>query len=113
MPEDIADEIASILDPFGNATHTALSFNLVGEDVLITGAGPIGIMAVAIANTSARATSSSPTSTTIGSNSRARWAQPARSMSRANRCSDVMADCGMKEGFDVGLEMSGMPRAFT
>ena len=57
----IPDDIASILDPFGNATHTALSFDLVGEDVLITGAGPIGIMAVAIASTWARATSSSPT----------------------------------------------------
>src|SRR5258706_11741337 len=49
LSDGITDEIASILDPFGNATHTALSFNLVGEDVLITGAGPIGIMAVAIA----------------------------------------------------------------
>src|SRR5207342_2227700 len=48
LPKSIGDEVASILDPFGNATHTALSFNLVGEDVLITGAGPIGIMAVAI-----------------------------------------------------------------
>src|SRR5881392_3441231 len=49
IPDDIPDEIAAIFDPFGNATHTALSFNLVGEDVLITGAGPIGIMAAAIA----------------------------------------------------------------
>ena len=49
LPAAIDDEIASILDPFGNATHTALAFNVVGEDVLITGAGPIGIMAVAIA----------------------------------------------------------------
>ncbi len=49
LPDAIPDDIASILDPFGNATHTALSFNLVGEDVLITGAGPIGIMAAAIA----------------------------------------------------------------
>ncbi|HEY1384133.1 MAG TPA: L-threonine 3-dehydrogenase, partial [Dongiaceae bacterium] len=48
IPDGISDELASILDPFGNATHTALSFNLVGEDVLITGAGPIGIMAAAI-----------------------------------------------------------------
>ena len=48
IPDDIPDEIASILDPFGNAAHTALSFDLVGEDVLITGAGPIGIMAAAI-----------------------------------------------------------------
>src|SRR4051794_26669930 len=49
IPDDISDDIAAIFDPFGNATHTALSFNLVGEDVLITGAGPIGIMAAAIA----------------------------------------------------------------
>ncbi len=49
LPDAITDDIASILDPFGNATHTALSFDMVGEDVLITGAGPIGIMAVAIA----------------------------------------------------------------
>jgi len=49
IPDDISDEMAAIFDPFGNATHTALSFNLVGEDVLITGAGPIGIMAAAIA----------------------------------------------------------------
>src|SRR5271156_4439328 len=49
LPDSIRDDIASILDPFGNATHTALAFNMVGEDVLITGAGPIGIMAVAIA----------------------------------------------------------------
>ncbi len=49
IPDDIPDELAAIFDPFGNATHTALSFNLVGEDVLITGAGPIGIMAAAIA----------------------------------------------------------------
>ena len=49
IPDDISDDLASIFDPFGNATHTALTFNLVGEDVLITGAGPIGIMATAIA----------------------------------------------------------------
>jgi threonine dehydrogenase-like Zn-dependent dehydrogenase len=61
LPDAIDDEIASILDPFGNATHTALAFNVVGEDVLITGAGPIGIMAVAIARIAARGTSSSPT----------------------------------------------------
>ena len=49
LPDDVSDDIAAILDPFGNATHTALSFDLVGEDVLITGAGPIGVMACAIA----------------------------------------------------------------
>ena len=62
LPDAVTDDIASILDPFGNATHTALAFNMVGEDVLITGAGPIGIMAVAISqDESARATWSSPT----------------------------------------------------
>ena len=61
LTDAITDDIASILDPFGNATHTALAFNMVGEDVLITGAGPIGIMAVAIASASAPATWSSPT----------------------------------------------------
>jgi threonine 3-dehydrogenase len=64
IPDDIGDDLASIFDPFGNATHTALSFPLVGEDVLITGAGPIGIMAAAIARHVGA--SSSPTSTTTG-----------------------------------------------
>jgi threonine 3-dehydrogenase len=55
IPDNISDDLASIFDPFGNAVHTALSFDLVGEDVLVSGAGPIGIMAAAVANTSARA----------------------------------------------------------
>src|ERR1700739_2700985 len=53
LPDSIPDDIAAVLDPFGNATHTALAFNVVGEDVLITGAGPIGIMAVGTAQTRA------------------------------------------------------------
>ena len=61
LRDGISNEMASIFDPFGNAAHTALSFNMVGEDVLITGAGPIGFMAVAIARHWARATWSSPT----------------------------------------------------
>jgi threonine 3-dehydrogenase len=77
LPNAIDDEIASILDPFGNATHTALAFNVVGEDVLIAGAGPIGIMA--------RGTSSLRISTTIGWDLRQKWAPPRCSMSRANR----------------------------
>ena len=112
LPTSITDDIASILDPFGNATHTALAFNMVGEDVLITGAGPIGIMAAAIARTSARATWSSPTSTTTASSSRGRWARRARSTSRTRSLDDVMKELGMQEGFDVGLEMSGNAAAF-
>ena len=66
LPEDIPDEIGAILDPLGNAVHTALSFDLLGEDVLITGAGPIGIMAAAVArHASARGMSSSRISTRI------------------------------------------------
>ncbi len=63
IPDDVPDEIAAIFDPFGNAVHTALSFDLVGEDVLVTGAGPIGIMGALVANAPAPARSSSPTST--------------------------------------------------
>ncbi len=66
IPEDVPDEIAAIFDPFGNAVHTALSFDLVGEDVLVTGAGPIGIMGALVAKRSARARLSSPTSTRRG-----------------------------------------------
>jgi threonine 3-dehydrogenase len=108
----ISDEIASILDPFGNATHTALSFNLVGEDVLITGAGPIGIMAVAIA----RFVGSRHVVITDVNPYRL---ELARRMG-ASRVLDVRTDSldaamqslKMEEGFDVGLEMSGVPSAF-
>ena len=86
IPPEISDDLASIFDPFGNATHTALSFNLVGEDVLITGAGRSASWPSRSRSTSARATSSSPISTTTGSNSRARWARRVRSTSRASRC---------------------------
>ncbi len=71
IPDDISDDLAAIFDPFGNATHTALSFNLVGEDVLITGAGPIGIMAVAIARHVGRAPLSSSRTSTITA-----WSSP-------------------------------------
>ena len=57
----VDEEVASIFDPFGNAVHTALSFDVLGEDVLVTGAGPIGCMATAVRATPAPATSSSPT----------------------------------------------------
>ena len=108
----ISDEIASILDPFGNATHTALSFSLVGEDVLITGAGPIGIMAVAIArHVGARhivITDVNPYRLEL-----ARLMGATRAIDvRTESLDATMKDLGMEEGFDVGMEMSGVPSAF-
>ena len=108
----ISDEVASILDPFGNATHTALSFDLVGEDVLITGAGPIGIMAVAIArHVGARhvvITDVNPYRLQL-----ARRMGASRALDvRSEKLDDAMGELGMEEGFDVGMEMSGVPAAF-
>ncbi|WP_298968720.1 L-threonine 3-dehydrogenase [uncultured Roseobacter sp.] len=111
LPDEISDDIGAILDPLGNAVHTALSFDLVGEDVLITGAGPIGIMAAAVArHVGARHV----VITDIN---------PAR-LDLAARVTDVVpvnvaeadlvetiADLKMKQGFDVGLEMSGNQHA--
>ena len=112
IPDDIPDELAAIFDPYGNATHTALSFELVGEDVLITGAGPIGAMAAAIArHVGARhvvITDVNDYRLALAARLGAtRTVNVAREDLRA-----VMADLGMKEGFDVGLEMSGNGRAF-
>jgi len=112
LPESVSDEIASIMDPFGNATHTALSFNMVGEDVLITGAGPIGIMAVAIArHVGARhivITDVNPYRLKLAEQMGATRAVDVRS----ENLDDVMKSLHMEEGFDVGLEMSGVPSAF-
>ena len=112
LPAAITDEIASILDPFGNATHTALSFSLVGEDVLITGAGPIGIMAVAIArHVGARhivITDVNPYRLGL-----ARRMGASRALDvRTESLDAAMKSLGMEEGFDVGMEMSGVPSAF-
>ncbi len=112
LPAVISDEIASILDPLGNATHTALSFNLVGEDVLITGAGPIGIMAVAIA----RFVGSRHVVITDVNPYRLRLAEKLGASkaldARSQKLDEAMKDLQMEEGFDVGLEMSGVPSAF-
>ena len=112
LPDAISDEIASILDPFGNATHTALSFNLVGEDVLITGAGPIGIMAVAIArfvgSRHVVITDINPYRLELARRMGASRALDVRSES----LDEAMQGLKMEEGFDVGLEMSGVPSAF-
>jgi len=113
IPESISDEVASILDPFGNATHTALSFDLVGEDVLITGAGPIGILAAALA----RHVGARYVVVTDMNDYRLELAarMGATRTVHAGRESlrDVQKELGMKEGFDVGLEMSGSPVALN
>jgi threonine 3-dehydrogenase len=111
LPDSISDELASILDPFGNATHTALAFNMVGEDVLITGAGPIGIMAVAIA----RFVGARHVVITDVNDYRLQLAAKMGASRIVNvgreSLDTVMRELGMQEGFDVGLEMSGNPGA--
>src|SRR5512134_2813019 len=107
LPESITDDVASILDPFGNATHTALSFSLVGEDVLITGAGPIGIMAVAIArHVGARHIVITDVNDYRLDLARKMGASRAVNVARES-LKAVMQELHMSEGFDVGLEMSG------
>ena len=108
----IAPEVAAIFDPFGNAVHTALAFPVLGEDVLVTGAGPIGIMAAAVAkHAGARhVVISDP-------NAYRRELAQKVGVTRAvdpvcTPLAEVMADLHMTEGFDVGLEMSGNPGAF-
>ena len=114
LPDSIPDEVAAILDPLGNAVHTALAFDLVGEDVLITGAGPIGLMASAVARfVGARhivVTDVNPDRLALA---------PTMGATRAVNVSpggedlrQVMGELGMTEGFDVGLEMSGAPAAY-
>ncbi|BBO74858.1 L-threonine 3-dehydrogenase [Desulfosarcina widdelii] len=112
VPASIEDDIAAILDPFGNAAHTALSFDLVGEDVLITGAGPIGIMAVAIArHVGARFVVITDVNDYRLALARQMGASAAINVTQASIV-DTERELGMKEGFDVGLEMSGNIQAF-
>jgi len=111
IPDSVPDRIAAILDPLGNAVHTALSFDLVGEDVLITGAGPIGQMAAAVCHHAgarhivitdveeARLVTARRMGATLGV------------LAGADSVRAAMADLGMTEGFDVALEMSGSPYA--
>lgn len=109
---DIDRDIASIFDPFGNAVHTALSFPVLGEDVLITGAGPIGLMAAAVV----RHAGARHVVITDVNPWRLELAQKlgvTRAVDvRTQKLSDVQQELGMAEGFDVGLEMSGNPSAF-
>lgn len=112
LPKHVSDNQAAIFDPFGNAVHTALSFGMVGEDVLITGAGPIGIMAAAVC----RQVSARHVVITDINDYRLELAKNIapniRTVNVANeKLTDVMSTLGMTEGFDVGLEMSGVPQA--
>ncbi len=112
LHESIEHDIAAIFDPFGNAVHTALSFPVLGEDVLITGAGPIGLMAIAVVRyAGARyvvVTDVNPYRLELAQQMGATLALDART----HRLADAQKQLGMTEGFDVGLEMSGNPAAF-
>lgn len=109
----IPEEILSCFDPFGNAVHTALSYDLLGEDILITGAGPIGIMSVAVAkHAGARyvvITDVNPYRLELAQKMGATRVMDVRK----EKLADVMKELGMKEGFDVGLEMSGSADALN
>ena len=111
-PDDIDQDVAAIFDPFGNAVHTALSFPVLGEDVLVTGAGPIGIMAAAVARHAAARyvviTDVNPYRLEL-----ARRMGVTRAVNaREQTLKDVQKELGMLEGFDVGMEMSGNAQAF-
>jgi threonine 3-dehydrogenase len=111
IPDNISSDLAAIFDPFGNAVHTALSFDLVGEDVLITGAGPIGIMAAAVArHVGARHVVITDINEYRLDLAAKMGATRAVNVSNT-KLQDVMRELGMTEGFDVGLEMSGVPSA--
>ena len=112
LPDDVPDDLAAILDPMGNAAHTALSFDLVGEDVLITGAGPIGLMSIPIAkHAGARHVVITDVNDYRLSLAEKLGASRALNVSKST-LPEVMDDLNMTEGFDVGLEMSGNPQAF-
>jgi len=113
LPDSVDDEMAAILDPLGNAVHTALAFDLVGEDVLITGAGPIGIMSAAVA----KHVGARHVVITDPNDNRLELAKKATpgivAVNTADNLRTVAKSLGMNEGFDVGFEMSGAPAAMA
>ena len=113
LPDEISDEIASLYDPFGNAVHTALAQDMVGEDILITGAGPIGAMAAAIS----KHVGAQNIVVTDINDFRLDLAKKLGATRTVNiqkeKLEDVMSALNMTEGFDVGLEMSGAPAGFN
>ncbi len=121
IPDGIPDDLVAIFDPLGNAVHTALSFDLVGEDVLITGAGPIGIMAAAVCrHVGARhvvITDVNPYRLKLAEQFGITRAINVKSCGSVEQTAallrETMSEIGMCEGFDVGLEMSGFPMAIN
>ncbi|WP_353116218.1 L-threonine 3-dehydrogenase [Microbacterium sp.] len=108
---DVDLDVAAIFDPFGNAVHTALAFSVVGEDVLVTGCGPIGLMAIAVArHVGARFIVASDVSAERLALAGRMGADAVVDVSE-ERIADVQPRLGMREGFDVGFEMSGAPTA--
>ena len=113
IPDDVSDDIAAILDPLGNATHTALAWDLVGEDILITGAGCIGSMATAIARY-AGARSVVVTDIHDGHLERAKKMGATHTVNvKKENLKDVMKELGIEDGFPIGFEMSGSPHGFN
>ncbi len=109
----IEPEVAAIFDPLGNAVHTALAFDVVGEDVLVTGCGPIGLMAIAVArHAGARFVVATDVSATRLELAKGMGADAVVDVSRED-IRDVQQRLGMREGFDVGLEMSGAAAALS
>ena len=113
LPDDVPYQIGSILDPFGNAVHTAQQFDLLGEDVLVTGAGPIGMMAAAVARHAGARTVVLTDINDFRLELAQKVAPGVRTVNTMNEdLKDVMHELGLKVGFDVALEMSGSPIAF-
>lgn len=113
LPDDVSDDIGALLDPFGNAVHTAQQFDLLGEDVLVTGAGPIGIMAAAVAR---RAGARSVIITDVNGyrlDLAAKMAAVRPVNVSKEDLRDAMAAEGIVDGFGVGLEISGAPSAIS
>ena len=114
LPDDVPDDIAAIFDPFGNAVHTALSFDLVGEDVLITGAGPIGVMAAAVArHVGARNVVITDVNEYRLDLARRVGVTRAVNVATEDLWAVARDELDMHEGFDVGLEMSGSGQAYS
>jgi threonine 3-dehydrogenase len=111
VPDKIPDDVAAIFDPLGNAAHAALEFDLTAEDVLVTGAGPVGLMAAAIAKQAGARhvviTDINPYRLSLAKKMGLHAVNP-----QQQSLADVIKELGMTEGFDVGLEMSGSPHAF-
>jgi threonine 3-dehydrogenase len=112
VPAGIPDDVASIFDPCGNAVHTTISFDLIGEDVLITGAGPIGVMAAGIARHVGARNIVVTDLIDYRLNLAMRMGATRVVNPKRDDLKEVMKEIGMVEGFDVGLEMSGNPAAF-